>query len=149
MPPFNDVFVVPNKTCRGWYISVCNCGRAHGSCIEKDRSTTVFKSIQVLAGAAAPHPTHRSLILYGESAESLTINLYASLGKCPPLYLLCTALSARLLTVAREVLMIVFWRFPDASTHCVKISFEMKWKANCSIQFLMPDSKSMSEKFAN
>lgn len=58
-------------------------GRAHGSCVEKDRST-VFRSIQALAGTTAPHPMNRSLMLYGESAESLTVNLYTALRKRRP-----------------------------------------------------------------
>lgn len=148
IPPFNDVFVVPNNTCIGWYISVCNCGRAHGSCIEKDRSTTVFKSIQVLAGAAAPHPTHRSLMLYRESAESLTINLYASLRKCRP-STFCVQPSALYSSLLQRGFDYSFLKLSWCLHTLCENKFEMKLKANSSIQFLMLDSKSLSEKFAN
>lgn len=60
-----------------------------------------------------------------------------------------TTLRCLLLTVAEEGLIIAFRAFADASWYYMEISDEMKWKADCSSQFFLFDSESMSEKFAN
>lgn len=66
-----------------------------------------------------------------------------------PLHIMCTTLCCLLLTVAEEGLIIAFRAFPDTSWHYMKISNEMKWKADCSIQFFLLDLERVPEMFAS
>lgn len=107
------------------FFKLCSNGLAHVSCTEKDRSSAGWKSIQLLAEAATLHPMYRPAKLYGESAECLTVNPYASIHKLlpPPL---CTSSSHGMtkvwhwrssLAFKEKNLILALRHYPDASWH--------------------------------